>query len=401
MRMLALDQTMLALLSILTIGLVLPEIFRHRKFPFSIFLLVAGAILGPGGLALVHTDSTIEFFGFLGSTFLMFMAGLEVKWETLKRFGGDILVMAASNGLIPFGVGLGITLLFGHSPTTALVIGAVFVSSSVAIVSMSLEATGIMHRKIGKAILSATVIQDTVSLLMLSFILKSASPVEGISPLAYPLILIFSLVALKTILPAVAGQFLSESRKADRRSYEGELRFVLITLFLSSLYFSAIGVHPIVAAFVIGVLLSDIITAEDIRQKLHTIGYGLFIPVFFFAVGMEIELGLLLGLDYRNLFTLAIVVGLLASKVLSGYLSGRVVGFSTPEASLFGVASTVQLTTTLATVYAASATGLLDPIITTSIILLSVITTLVSPILLSFMAEKFKQIPAEELAKEA
>ena len=82
--MLAIDPTLLALLAILSIGLVLPEIFRRKKFPFSIFLLIAGAILGPTGFHLVKMNTTIDFFGFLGSTFLMFMAGLEVKLEYIK-----------------------------------------------------------------------------------------------------------------------------------------------------------------------------------------------------------------------------------------------------------------------------------------------------------------------------
>ncbi|MBR9681992.1 MAG: cation:proton antiporter [Candidatus Altiarchaeota archaeon] len=395
--MIGVEHTLMALLLILGLGLVIPEFFRNRRFPFSIFLLIFGALLGPFGLNYIQADSTIEFFGFLGSTFLMFMAGLEVKLDTLKRFGKDILIMAVSNGLVPFGVGLLISLMFGNSLITSLLIGTIFISSSVAIVSISLDATGLMHRKIGKAVLSATVIQDTVSLLLLSLILQYTSGTSDHHILTFSSILILSIVALKILVPFIAKRFLERGGKLKRESYEGELRFVLIALMLAALYFSSIGVHPIVASFIMGVLLSDIATSERIRQKLHTIGYGLFIPVFFFVVGMEINVGLVFGLDPHNLFTVAIIIGLIISKVLSGYLSGRVVGFSGLEASIFGVSSTVQLTTTLAAVYAANAVGLFDTVTTTSIILLSVFTTIVSPLLLSVMANKFKQIPADKL----
>lgn len=396
--MIGIEHTLLALALILGFGLVLPEIFRNKRFPFSIGLLLFGAILGPFGFNYIHMSETLEFFGFLGSAFLMFIAGLEVKMDTLRRFGKDISIMAISNGIFPFIVGFSIAIAFGIETLPALLIGIIFISSSVAIVSISLESTGIIHRKIGKAILSATVLQDTFSLLLLSLILKQSAGGTEHPLLTFSSIIVLSIVALKVLLPLVAKHFINKRKSIESESYEGELKFILIVLLLAALYFSSIGVHPIVASFVMGILLSDIATSDKIRQKLHTMGYGLFIPVFFFVVGMEIDLQSLISLNSHNLFTFAIIIGLVTSKLLSGYLSARVVGFSGVESSLFGISSTVQLTTTLVTVYAASTLGLLSTEITTSIILLSVITTFISPLALGFMAEKFKKVPAKELA---
>ncbi|MBR9679483.1 MAG: cation:proton antiporter [Candidatus Altiarchaeota archaeon] len=380
------EYTLLTLLSILTVGLVIPELFQKNRFPISIFLILFGAILGPNGIGLVQLDGTIEFFGFLGSMFLMLMAGMEVKFKTLRVFGKRISLMAAANGLIPFAVGFVITLMFGYSPMVALLVGIVFISSSVAIVGISMESLGLMKKQIGKSIMAATVIQDTASLILLSLLLQIIYQKTQLHPFTYLFVLIISIAAIKLLLPKLASRFLNKS-KQESGIYERELMFVISVLLLASLYFSSIGVHSIVAAFIIGIILSDTITSKRIHDKLHTIGYGLFIPVFFFVVGMELDISLLVSLDYRNLFTFAIIIGLVLSKVLSGYISGISVKFSNRESLIFGVSSTVQLTTTLAVTYAVASAGLFDNVLTTSILLLSIFTTALSPIVLSWLSK--------------
>lgn len=379
------EYTLLTLFAILALGLAIPELFRKNRFPFSIFLILFGALFGPKGLGLVELDTTIEFFGFLGSMFLMFMAGMEVKFTTLKSFGKKIMIMSAANGLIPFATGFVVTLLFGYPPTTALLVGIVFISSSVAIVGISMEAVGLLKRSIGKAIMAATVVQDTVSLILLSFVLQNIFQKTPLNPVTFILVLVISIVSLKLFLPRVSKHFLGESQ-GSRRPYEGELRFVIAVLLLATVYFSSIGVHSIVAAFIMGIMLSDVIVSDVVRDKLHTIGYGLFIPVFFFVVGMELDMSLLMSGDYHTLFTFALVVSLVLSKLLSGYISAVAAKFSNREALLFGVSSTVQLTTTLAVAYAVTAAGLFDNVITTSILLLSIFTTAVSPIFLGILS---------------
>jgi len=64
----------------------------------------------------------------------MFMAGLETKISHFKELQKNLLLLAGINGLIPFIVGFGLVLLLGYELITALIVGVIFISSSVAVV---------------------------------------------------------------------------------------------------------------------------------------------------------------------------------------------------------------------------------------------------------------------------
>ena len=385
--MAVIENTLPVLLIILFLGIVIPELFKKFKLPFISSLIVLGAILGPHGLKYVELNDTIFFFGFLGSAFLMLMAGLEVKKEYFKGMEKKLYFMAALNGLIPFATGFAIVKIFGYSWMSATIIGIVFISSSVAVVTAALKSARLTNSKIGQVIIATVVIEDMMSLLLLSIVLQTVNPITKFPLPIYFGLLLFSIIALKMFLPQIAKYFF-KANKSKVDVYEKELRFVIATLIAVLLFFSALGVHPIIAAFLVGILLADVVKAEELYNKLHTLAFGLFVPVFFFIVGMEMDLGVFAHFDLRNGVIMGLLIGLVGSKYLTGFASARWAKFSRKQSSFFGIASTAQLTTTLATVYAAASLNILDNLLITSIIMISVITTLLSPILLNIFNKK-------------
>ncbi len=385
--MVAFEGTALALMIILILGLLVPELFRKFRLPYVTALIIAGSLFGPFGLDYVKSNEVIEFFGFLGAAFLMLMAGLEVKMSHFEKLGGKISLMAAMNGLVPFIVGVAIVKAFGYPWLTAILIGTIFISSSVAIVISSVKGANLMKKDIGQSIVSAAVVMDIVSLFLLAIILQTVSPITRFPLPVYFVILIASIVLLKRVLPLLTKYFCTHffsRHKGDE--YEDELHFVIATLIAVLLYFSILGVHPIVAAFLVGLLLSDVITSNIVTHKIHTLGYGLFVPVFFFIVGMQLNLGMLAHFDYRDAVMISIIFGLIVSKFASGYIAGRLVKFSKRNSALFGIGSTAQLTTTLAVTYAAASLNILDSTLVTSVIVLAIVTTILAPVLLNVLA---------------
>jgi len=392
----AVEQTIPALLLILLVGLLLPDFFKKLRLPFVTTIIIIGAVLGPHGINYIQPNEIIEFFGFLGSAFLMLMAGLEVKLEHFQKMGKKIIIMAAVNGIVPFLVGMGIAFAFGYNYFTALLIGTVFISSSVAVIIMAVRESNLTETEIGKTIVSIVVIEDLFSLFLLAMILQGVSPITSFPLPVYFVILIVSIVVLKKFLNFLGRYYLLETAH-KRDNYEKELRFVLVVLMGVLLYFSGLGVHPIVAAFVVGILLSDVVKSDRVHTKLHTMGYGLFVPVFFFIVGMELDLGIILSAQYGNALLISIIVGSIAAKVGSGYFIARWAKFSKNHSMLFGVTSMAQLTTTLAVTYAASSLGILDSALITAIITLALVTTVLAPLILKIMSEEGKKINRENV----
>ena len=388
----AVENTQLILLLVLAIGLMIPELFKKFRIPLITLIILAGSITGPKGLNYVTVDETISFFGFLGMAFLMFMAGLETDITKLSKSKYKIAMMAFLNGAIPFTVGLLITKFFGYSWTVSFLIGIVFISSSVAVIVSTLKSNKSISHEVAQLILSSVMLTDIVSLIALGFIFQSTSKITALPLPLYFIVLILSIVSLFIILPALSKKIMQRKLSKDDGS-ERQLRFVIIVLVSVILYFSALGAHPILAAFLAGLSLSSVIITNKqnrLLTKLHTMGYGLFIPVFFFVVGMEMDVSLLREFDIRNILMISLILGLIFSKLFSGYFAGRVVKLSKKDSMLFGSISITQLTTTLAVTYAASAIGLLDSLLVTTIVLLSIISTLVGPMLVSYISNMKK-----------
>lgn len=376
----------LVLLFILFIGLIIPELAKKFKLPYITVLLLLGAVLGPNALDYIQPNNIIDFFAFLGAAFLLLMAGMEAKLSQLKNLQKKIYVMAAANGIIPFGVGVAITRYFGYSWMSSLLVGIVFLSSSFAIIIPILKSAGLFRKQIGQTIASAVILEDILSLLLLAIVLQTVAPITEFPLLIYFAILIISVVLLKVVLPGFAKYMFR--RWKDHDEEESQLRFVIVLLMAVLFYFSLLGVHPISAAFLVGILLADVLTSDELYNKLHILAYGLFVPVFFFVVGMKMDLTIFASIDFQEVIVFCLVAGLLLSKFLSGYFAARWDRFSKKNSLIFGVSSTTQLTTTLAVTYAASSLGLLDSTLVTGIVLISVITTVLSPILLNLLVQK-------------
>jgi len=280
-------------------------------------LVIGGIVIGPSVLALVNLSPPLEFMGSIGLVFLMFMAGLEVGTDILSKAKRKLVIIVAMNAIIPALTGLGITLLFGYDLLAALVISTIFVSASVAIVVPLLEQRNLSQTEIGAFIIGAVVLEDIGSLFMLSMVLQTANPTAAL-PLYFfiPLVAV-SIVVFKLLLPKIHGWFLRFRR---RIGYEEEVIFLLAVTIAVAAFFEILGLHAIVAGFLVGLILSGSLKSEKTRNKLHAITYGLFIPIFLLQIGIETDLSVFTQLSGALALVVAITVGLIVSKVSSGSL---------------------------------------------------------------------------------
>lgn len=386
---------LLSFFVLLTAGLIFSEIFRRLHLPYVNALIIAGIIIGPYFLDLIEVDSSIEFVGAVGLIFLMFIAGSEIKMESFKKIKKDVFSLSILNGIIPFIVGFSIGQLFLYDFYTSLVLGVIFISSSIAVIIPSLESNRLLDTRIGKTIVSATVIEDVTSLLLLALVLQKFTQKTPLPlPIYIPTIIVL-IVVLKMIIPKIEKRYYRNKRGRDL--FESELRFIFTVLMATVVLFELLGMHAIVAGFIIGILLSDTITGK-IEEKIKTISYGVFIPVFFIILGLQTDISVFLA--PTSLILLAVIVtGLISSKIASGWLGGRLLKFSNKESFLIGVSTIPQLSTTLAAAFVALEFGLLGPELIPVLVVLSIITTFIAPLIIRMMFTT-KQMSVHEL-KEA
>ena len=153
------------------------------------------------------------------------------------------------------------------------------------------------------------------------------------------------------------------------------------------IFFELLGLHSIIAGFFAGLMLSGSIKSDILKQKLHTISYGLFIPIFFIVVGANTNIRVLGDVGGALLITIAVIGASIAAKFFSGWVGGKLLRFSNREASLIGVSTIPQLSTTLAVAFTGFELGVLDEKLVTAMIVLSIITTFLAPFLIRLLSK--------------
>jgi Kef-type K+ transport system membrane component KefB len=155
--------------------------------------------------------------------------------------------------------------------------------------------------------------------------------------------------------------------------------------------FELLGLHPIIAGFFAGLILSDSINSSVLKDKIRTISYGVFIPTFFIIIGAQTDIGIILGSRETVVLVAMVVFGSILSKLVSGWIGGKMVGFSSDQSLLFAVSSVPQLSTTLAVAFTSLALGFIDQKLITAMVALSIITVIVSPILMNLLGDRIRR----------
>lgn len=374
---------------IMLVGLFSASLLRKLHFPWVVSLIIGGIIIGPQALDILKPDSTTEFIGQLGLTFLMFMAGLETQLSSFKELGLKISALAFINGYLPFLLGVGLGRYLGYSPITSLLIGTVFVSSSVAVVIPTLEANNLFNLRIGKSIMTAIIMQDVSSLILLSILIQSVNPTTSLPLYIFYPLLVVAVISLRFLLPKLRKMFKFLTTEDD--IFQDELKSVFLILIGTVIVFELLGLHTIIGGFFAGLVLSDSVTDKVLMGKIRAICYGIFIPTFFVLIGMHTDVEVIFNAKGAWKVIYLVTVGSIGSKFLSGYLGSILVGFNKKQAIYFAASSIPQLSTTLAVAYSARSFGFLTSEMFTALVTLSIVSTFVGPFIMnSFSRESLR-----------
>lgn len=364
------------------------ELFQRLHLPWVVALILGGVIIGPSVLGWLEPVGFIDFLGQIGLIFLMFIAGLEIRLSGFKQNWQDVTAVSILNSGIPFLAGFGIAWFFGMGLEASILLGIIFISSAVAVSIPSLESNKLLGTGAGKLVTSVTVFEDIFSLVLLALFLQIVvgSPGEGLPIVLFFILFILSVVVLRLVVPKIQW-LLSLNQPADESSERSFLSIFAI-LIGTVVIFELLGLHPIVGGFFAGLILSDSLVNPVLRDRIRTISYGLFIPIFFIVIGAKTDIWIFHELTGVILLTVLVIIGSIVSKFVSGYLGGRLLGFSNTESSLIGVATIPQLSITLAVAFTGVELGILNENLATALVALTIVTTFSAPIIIRSIARR-------------
>ena len=382
------DPTLLFLLASLVIMLLARPLARILRLPVISVYLLSGLLLGPSGFNLFRDIKTLRYFYYLGLILLMFSMGLKIKRPQFQKNWRSILSVLIINGLA-VGIIMGLMLFAlplsqaGSGLWLAFFAGSIFLSSSLEIVAPflhELSYRGSRHmRAFVSSLVSGTLAQEITSIFLISlliFFFKKTdlvfSLLMGSGVAAFVLILLYG-------LPFFARKAVSHPR-ARTVSPEDQSRILIAVILVIVWLASALKVQVIIAAFLAGIALANMRLDRRVIQNIDFLSSGIFIPIFFLMLGVEANIRLIRS--GRNWVYLALILlTLVATKVISGYLIAKKERFSTRESFGFGFATTPQLSGTLATAIAGYEAGILPRDFLSFIILISLATTFAGPII--------------------
>ncbi|WP_413309569.1 cation:proton antiporter [Bacillus sp. 1P10SD] len=275
--------------------------------------LLIGILLGPAVLGLVSETKTLEEISQIGVILLMFIAGLETDVKEFKRSGKASTLVGVSGIVVPLFVGYIAGIIMNMTNIEAMFLGLLLSATSVSISVQALKELNMMQSKEGTIILGAAVIDDVLVIIALAFLMSMAGGDVNLSMVIIKKVLFFGgaiLVAWK-IVPWVLKKF------APLKVTESLISAALIICFLYAYVAELTGVAAIIGAYIAGVAISVTNYKQEIFEKVETIGYSIFVPVFFTSIGVKASfdgitqhIGLIIGLSI-----LAILTKLIGSAV--------------------------------------------------------------------------------------
>ncbi|RLF89088.1 cation:proton antiporter [Thermococci archaeon] len=357
-------------------------LFERAKQPTVLGQILAGILIG----LYFKSDEVIHAFSNMGVLLLLFLAGLESDINEFKRVGKPSMLIATIGVIVSFIMGFLIALPF-FSIRNALLMGAIMTPTSVSITVRVLMELRKLRAREGVAILAAAVIDDVLGILVLTIVISILK--EGNVNLLSILEIIvevagFLFLLLKFGVPLMDKIFHQVSRI---KLPESTPAFALVIAISFAILAERMNIASILGAYMTGLVIGQTYYGKQVMDKLSTLGYTLFIPIFFVEVGMSIDISYVY---HAGLFAVLYTMTAIASKILGCGLGAYLGGFNLQESIKVGVGMIPRMGVELAMLAIAIKSGVANDDILTIAVFMVFVTTIITPPLLKWVYTKLE-----------
>jgi len=250
--------------------------------------LLAGVVIGPSVLGLVHESEVLHALAELGVLILLFEVGLKSDLGELLRAGFQATLVATVGVVLPFAIGFAVMRCFGHPPLLAVFVGATLTATSVGITARVLADLGRLDDSAGKVVLGAAVVDDILGLIILAVVTgvaeTGAVSIPGVALLAAKAVafLVAAIMVGIRLAPTIIGWINLMKARGTLIVYS-----VVFAVTLAALA-DLIGLATIIGAFAAGLVLATTERREHIEDRIKPVA-DLLVPVFFVTIGMKVH----------------------------------------------------------------------------------------------------------------
>ncbi|MCR5716406.1 MAG: cation:proton antiporter [Lachnospiraceae bacterium] len=363
---------------------------RKLRAPQVAGAIVAGLIIGPSLLGWVGSSDFLSGMAEIGVIMLMFTAGLETNMQQLRRTGVKATLIACMGVFVPL---IGGTLLFmgfygfaepgSDAFYRALFIGTVLTATSVSITVQTLRELGKLSSELGTTIVSAAIIDDVIGIIVLTVVIGFKDPTTSIPGVILNTVLFFVFAGVVGYVTYMIFKKFDKRWPHTRRIPILSLALAFALAYIAEEFF---GVADITGAYVAGIILSSLQDSTYISRKMDINSYMLFGPVFFCSIGLQTNIREVNSTIL--LFSLGFVIVGLLTKIAGCGLMAHILGIRGYDSLKVGVGMMTRGEVALIVAQRGMTVGMLDEAYFTSVILLIIVSSILTPIILKLLYAK-------------
>lgn len=305
-------------------------LFKRLGLGSVLGYLIAGIAIGPSALQLIENPESVLQFAEFGVVLLLFLIGLELEITEVKRLRKGLL-MGFAQVLLCIGAAFGLFYFFGFPWQGGLVAAMGFAMSSTAIGLASLEERRLLHTAGGRSSFAVLLFQDLAVIpLFLVMALMAPTGDKGIDWIE-----IAKAVAVIALIIVASRTIVRPAMRIIVRTGMREIfiAFSLLLVIGVSLAVQSVGLSMALGTFLAGVLLADSEYRYQLQFDIEP-AKGLFLGLFFIAVGMSLDLKLI-AQEPWTIFGFALIAIALKAAIL--YALARIFGLNNRDAVLFTI----------------------------------------------------------------
>lgn len=338
--------------------------------------IIIGIILGPAFLGVIQNTDVIHIFSEIGVLLLMFLAGLETDVKGLNENMKSAFAVATLGVIAPIILGWAGGEIFGLERHEAIFLGLILAATSVSISVQTLREIGWLNSKEGSTLLGAAVLDDIIVIVLIAVAIGFFTGEDTNIPL-----LLGSLAAFFVII-FIAGRWLVPiiMKVVSRfQVTEAIAAFALIIAFSFAYLADHLNVSGIIGTYFAGIALGRTEFAHTIEEKVSPIAYGIFVPFFFIAIGLPVSFD---GVGDQIWFLIVFTIVAILSKWIGCGLGAKFTGFGMRSSLGIGAGMISRGEVALILASMGLQQGLVPQSHYTSMIIVIILTTIVTPPLL-------------------
>ena len=376
---------------------LMAELFLRLKLPIVLGELIAGMIVGPfalGGLQIIdgkqllQINDEIRILGEMGAIVILFMAGLEMTPKEFLKGGKAAFVVGTLGVVIPFFVGLTVFQLFGFDALQSMLIATALTATSIAISIQVLSEFGKIKTPEARLIIGAAIVDDILAIAVLSVVTSIAGSDGGVANIDITeiVITILQVLGFFAIMLIVAVVVIPKVITPRIWKAKGSVEGIATAAFFGAAALAgSIGLSPIVGAFAVGMALSTTKVFDKIENYVGKIGL-IFAPLFFAIIGAQVDLR---AVDLNiMILSAAIIVVAVTTKLFGCGLPAMYFLKSKQQGLRVGIGMISRGEVGLIVAGVGVTAGILTSEVYSTIIIMVVVTTIITPIWLKIEYRK-------------